>query len=120
MATPSIPGLTPGIVRTVALLQSWGFDTCDSGDGVTNVEAGMEGARPEPHVVMRVEPWMLTAEAVALSGYLKLQCGIELQPIGGDGPCLQASYDPATNVAILDLVNVDDALLARHGVDVVP
>lgn len=34
--------LAPGIRETVRWLAGCGFDPCDSGDGVSNPEAGME------------------------------------------------------------------------------
>lgn len=119
MTTTPIPGLTPGIARTVTLLQSWGFGTCDSGDGVANVEAGMEGARPEPHVVMQSWPEHVVEEAKRLAEKLR-SVGVDVKPIGPEpgAPCIQASYDPASSVALIDLMNVDDALLARLGAEV--
>ena len=44
--------LTPGIRDLVRELRNAGFETCDSGDGVTNPELGMEGAMGERHVFM--------------------------------------------------------------------
>lgn len=46
--------LTPGIRDLVKELREARFDTCDSGDGVTNVEMGMEGAQEERHIYMMV------------------------------------------------------------------
>lgn len=48
--------LNPGIRDLVRELREvHGFDTCDSGDGVTNVALGMEGAQTERHVYIVVE-----------------------------------------------------------------
>jgi hypothetical protein len=48
--------LNPGIRDLVKELREvHGLETCDSGDGVTNVEAGMEGALEERHVFILVE-----------------------------------------------------------------
>jgi hypothetical protein len=53
----------PAILPIVRRLRANGYVTTDSGDGVTNVEAGMEGALPFPHVVCRVAPTNLVSEA---------------------------------------------------------
>ena len=42
--------IQPTMRRTVDLVQRLGFKTTDSGDGVLNVEAGMEGALSIAHV----------------------------------------------------------------------
>lgn len=104
--------ITPGVARTVALLQSWGFDTTDSGDGVTNVEAGMECAMPFPNVAMQVEPDELIAKADRLLRLL-WQVGIQAMPASYDVtmPSIQATYDPSNQSAILVLTGVDDAML---------
>ncbi len=46
--------------KAVELLNKAGFKTTDSGDGVTNVEAGMEGALPFPHIIVRLDSEFLT------------------------------------------------------------
>ncbi len=50
------PQIQPAMRSLVRWLRILDFDTTDSGDGVTNVQAGMEGALDEPHVFCRVEP----------------------------------------------------------------
>jgi hypothetical protein len=48
--------LNPGIRDLVRELREvHGLNTTDSGDGVTNVEAGMEGALEEKHVFILVQ-----------------------------------------------------------------
>lgn len=49
-----IHNIQPTMIRLVTLLRSWGYHTSDSGDGRLNIEAGMEGAIPFPHVIMRL------------------------------------------------------------------
>lgn len=105
--------LTPGIRRTVALVRSWGFETTDSGDGVTNVQAGMEEAMTRPNVYMTVLPSCLIAEADRLLREL-LNVGVEVDTQGpDDGPCIQGMYEPCGDSAGILLMGVDDALLER-------
>lgn len=104
--------LAPGIRRTVLLLRSWGYDTIDSGDGVTNREAGMECARDYPHVTISLGSGFqgLEQAAVALMVGLRKH-GISTGPIGSGKPSIQASYDPETNLALLDVMDLDDSML---------
>lgn len=105
--------LTPGIRRTVALLRSWGFETTDSGDGVTNVQAGMEGAMTRPNVYITVRSDEMIGEADRLLGLL-LDIGVEVDTQGpDDAPCIQGMYDPCGDSAGILLMGVDDALLER-------
>jgi len=62
--------LDPGIANVVALLQQRGFETCDSGDGVSKPaswyepdERGVTEAISYPHVVFRIEKKKMLAEA---------------------------------------------------------
>lgn len=106
--------LTPGIRRTVALVRSWGFETTDSGDGVTNVQAGMEEAMTVPNVYISVrDPERLIRESQGLLQRLA-SIGVDMGAQGPDNaPCIQAMYDPCTNSAGILLMGVDDALLER-------
>lgn len=114
--------LDPGIRGTVRLLRSHGFDTVDSGDGVSKMQA--PGLEPEerdcvndfPHVVVRCSPDKLVATADHLAKVIR-GVGIRLDPLTPDpsAPTVQASYDPADGSAIVVLCGVTDADLA--GVD---
>jgi len=105
--------LTLGIRRTVALVRSWGFETTDSGDGVTNIQAGMEGAMTVPNVYITVLPSCLIAEADRLLREL-FNVGIDADTQGPDNaPCIQAMYEPYNNSAGILHMGVDDALLER-------
>ena len=53
--TPFEDEITPGIARFVALLQENGFETVDSGDGVSNVECFMSCALETPNVTIKVD-----------------------------------------------------------------
>ncbi len=110
--------LNPGIRRTVAWLRSEGFITTDSGDGVTNLAAGMEGALPFPHVFMRVPPDVAHEEARRLLRLLKSH-GLDVDPglksaEAGQTPeaytrSVCASYLPEPDVAMLELIGLDDS-----------
>ena len=104
--------INPGVRRLVALLRAWGYETTDSGDGVTNVEAGLEGARPYPHVTMRVPPAALSQAADRLRDLLQIR-GVHVREFGPqlDAPAIQATYDPANQVALVELVGVDDSTI---------
>lgn len=106
--------LTPGIRRTVALVRSWGFETTDSGDGVTNVQAGMDGAMTVPNVYIHVrDPEHLLRESQGLLQRLDA-IGVDMDAQGPDNaPCIQAMYDPCVHSAGILLMGVDDALLER-------
>lgn len=112
-----IHALNPGIVNTVAWLQSKGLQTVDSGDGKTH---DFECDRDHAYVVMVVKPADLAAEADRLMALLRL-AGIEVKAHGPEGtthPAISASYDPGNGVAILDLMYVDDAILAAANVTI--
>ena len=100
---PSI--LTPGIRKTVLWLRSHGYDTTDSGDGVTNVEAGMECALDIPHVCMMTTPLKMVA---ASRNLLDLVTSVGIKAEQG---MIEASYDPVSGVALLMLYGVDDKML---------
>lgn len=117
LAVLDLEKLNPGIRRTVAFLREHGFDTSDSGDGHTNVAAGMEGALDVPHVVVPAGPCSLIGEAARLHSLLRLR-GIDVapngrrDPEGEDGAAeIHAIYDPADGSAVIVLLGVDDALL---------
>lgn len=71
--------LNPGIRDVVRLLRENGFITTDSGDGVTNVQAGMEGALKIPHVVCRTGEDFIIMEANRMFDLLKSK-GIDVGP----------------------------------------
>lgn len=83
-----LESIQPKMRRLVLWLNRHEFITTDSGDGVTNVAAGMEGALSIPHVVCRVEPDKLIDE----SHRLHVHCEMSL-----DGEWwIEASYAPNT------------------------
>lgn len=77
--------LTPGIRDFVRELHQHGFATCDSGDGVTNPEAGMEGAMEERHVFMMTTLETMVEETRRLSE-LYPEAWVELSWSPGQDP----------------------------------
>ena len=106
--------LCPGIRRTVEWLQSEGFKTTDSGDGVSNGDMGC--AMPFPNVFMVCSPASLILETHRLYDLLQ-EKGIEARAFLLDveddkqPPHIEATYDPSDGIAGIALFNVDDALL---------
>jgi hypothetical protein len=98
--------LNPGIEKTVRLLNTAGFRTIDSGDGITH---DFECDRDFAYVVIAVdEPSKLIAESQRLKTLLTLN-GVEVGPINDEStPQIQASYDPTTDFATIDLMFVSD------------
>lgn len=94
--------LDPGIRKTVAYLRGLGFDTTDSGDGKTKVEAIAAGeALPFPHVCILAAPDQLVANCRLLQDL------IEHVP----GAHVEGSYDSADNVAIITVLDCPDEAL---------
>jgi hypothetical protein len=99
--------LTPGIRRLVMALRARGWDTTDSGDGVTNVAAGMEGAMDVPHVVIDIGGDLIPIEASACA---LLDDAKELLT-SLDGVHIEASYSPLDGAKIILITGADDSRL---------
>lgn len=102
--------LNPGIREVVRLLRGAGFNTTDSGDGITNVAGGMEGAIPFPHVHCVVRPAVLcNIKDIAMHMVNVLRAeGVEI----GIG-YVQLTYDPLfPEATTLSLLYISDAVLA--------
>ena len=57
---------------------------------------------------MVVEPCLIVTESIRLRD-LMIEHGIKIQAMNDqDKPCIQASYDPVTGTAIIDLQYVSD------------
>lgn len=101
--------INPGICKVVKLLNDNGFTTCDSGDGVTHDYAC---DRDAPYVCITVAPLSLCLECIRLVGVMRA-CGITIKPIGPhDDPCIQGTYDPANDIATIELMGVNDSMLS--------
>jgi len=108
MTEPQEIPINPNIVRMVALLQENGFKTCDSGDGKTHA-AGCD--RDYGYVSMTTAPENLLAESHRLVRVLEA-VGIKIYDMNpNDLPCIQASYDPVNQGALIDLMFITDDLL---------
>lgn len=100
--------MNPGIVKIVELLNQSGFTTVDSGDGETH---DFECDREYAYVAISTEPEKLVSETIRLRA-LMVKCGIEIEAMNNDEkPCIQASFDPANGLALIDLQYVSDKLL---------
>lgn len=99
--------LNHGISKTVRWLRSQGFETMDSGDGKTHE---YECDRDEPYVVMGCYGHDLKQNADRLMHAL-VDIGITVSPIGLGPIYIQATYDPVNELALIDLVGVDDSVL---------
>lgn len=104
-------GLDPGIAATVSLLIAAGFNTTDSGDGVSK-DTTREDVLPFPHVVATVAPNDLLEEARRLRRILEF-VGVSIGPQDGVHPAIEAAYDVGAGVATILLSGVDDAALRR-------
>lgn len=125
--------LDPGIQLLVLLLRAQGFETTDSGDGVSKFEglgAGEEDGFPgscaeaAPNVYMEVDPARMVEEAHRLHDLLlkRLRPGIFDEMIVGPGldqpyprVLLEVSYSPLDQSALLALHGVADADLRDAG-----
>jgi hypothetical protein len=95
----------PAMRRTVALVRSMGLETTDSGDGVTNVLAGMEHALDVAHVHCVVDPEDMIERS------RELLCVVTDHVESLEGVHIQATYSPLDGVATLLLLGVSDARL---------
>lgn len=103
--------LDPGIRRLVVWLNSLGFKTTDSGDGVTKPEEhrSLEG----PHVFMTTTPDKMVEEANRLHALILNAIVIGL-PAGHPRPefSVEASYSADTPwLAVLMLLGVNDEMI---------
>lgn len=101
--------INPGIIKLVAWLNSQSFETTDSGDGKTH---DFECDRAESYVVIKVEPSYGVMRADLLWAKIKERFGIEIQPISENTtePAIQLTYDPANQLAFIDLTGLDDSI----------
>ena len=120
-ATQTLPDinyslLDPGICKVVRWLRERGFDTMDSGDGVSKklgIERGL--AMDIPHVIIKTEPATMAAEADRLAQTLR-EAGIAVKAYehGGlpnDAAVVEATYSPVDGYAVVALLGLDDVAL---------
>lgn len=105
--------INPGIVKLVAMLRSNGFDTVDSGDGVTNVPL-MECVLERPHVFIVVEPDKMISESHRLYdmmwGLANFDPDVEMIPPQPTG-AIEVSYSPIDKTAVIGLLDLDDEFI---------
>lgn len=104
--------IQPTMRRTVAWMQRMGFDTCDSGDGVLNVAAGMEDALDVPHVFAFV-PASDSMQRMAdlLAAHVR-SAGLQDMP----GVSVEGTYAPGASESTMQMVTlwgVTDAILPK-------
>ena len=112
LLTPDeIATLNPGIRHTVQTLRGWGFDTRDSGDGVTHE---FPCDLPHPYVHILTAPENLASETDRLVTLLE-KTGInfdncphpQIDPEGmAKHPWVEASYLPSQGYAVIQVMNV--------------
>ena len=106
MSKLNISELDAKIRETVRILNEYGFETCDSGDGSKYPE--MECARDHAHVSIIVTPEELVDETDRLLNILDM-LGVKVGPIGDENCAwIQASYDPVGETAILEVLHLTD------------
>lgn len=108
--------ITPGVREVVRWLREHDFNTTDSGDGLTNVNAGMEGVLRFPHVHIKAF-WgsSMLKRALRLHTLLEEQLRgrvLRDEERGPLAPDIQVIYSPIDGVATLSLINVNDLALA--------
>jgi len=117
----SYEDLDPGIRDVVAWLRSEGFNTTDSGDGVTKLQGDnpYEGALEIPHVFMAVDNDKLFSEADRLLKVMEDK-GIDLTEtvlLEGDQEApainIEATYFPTIKMATITLTGVNDEMLHK-------
>ena len=114
--------LDPGIRRLVTLLRAHGFETTDSGDGVTKPRAAFAehpgwcerdlvevGILTMPHVHIRVSRDMCD-EADRLLCILRINCprAFGYRPFAFDDAAIQATYSPFDGIALLSVTGISD------------
>lgn len=102
---PKPEDLDPGIRRFVVLLREAGFDTTDSGDGVSKSEAGDAETLDFPHVAISSSLATLFADCDRILAFMRT-LNIKVGPAQIEG-----SYDPAQEGALIMVTSIDDAAL---------
>ena len=94
MKLPEIDGasLDPCIRHTVLYLRSLGFDTTDSGDGLS--KRGMEGCLDYPHVAIVTTPRKMFRESFRLKAALGEPWQVEASFSPNDGKCILFASKP--------------------------
>lgn len=110
-----INAVQPAMRQTVRWLRAMDMNTTDSGDGVTNVEAGMESALDFPHVFITTTPLLGLAEADIIWGAMRRYGLDQIEEVS-----VEAMYSPDDRKVIIAVYGITDELLTAHGVPVGP
>jgi hypothetical protein len=104
---PDYDALDPGIRETVRWLRRLGWETTDSGDGVSKESDALWC--PWPHVHVQIDGHEILAACGRMMNDL-LAAGIEVAPCGNPEkePSLEVTYDPVDGIAILTVTNLND------------
>jgi hypothetical protein len=101
-----------GVRELVERLQAAGFRTTDSGDGVS--KPAEQRTMDIPHVCIHPDAEELISEANLVALFLRDR-GVTLEPLGPDSPedhpRVEASYDPASGVALILVLGVRSEML---------
>lgn len=98
--------LNPGIRETVRWLRSLGFNTCDSGDGVTH-EYECDG--DAPYVAVRCEKENAVCECDRLYTALMEKLGLSMCP---EWLYCELYYQPGDGIPVIIVGEITDAILA--------
>jgi hypothetical protein len=97
--------LAPGIRATVRLLRREGYETTDSGDGTTNIQAGMECAMDVPMIAIEVERAEQLPGVTRELHKLLIDHGIQEKP---DKWSIQGTYSPVDKKSIITVWGIKD------------
>jgi hypothetical protein len=104
--------LTPGVRRLVNTLRALGWETTDSGDGITNPAAGMWDTLDYPHVFIKLHPNQDVREAAH-----RMKRHAAAIFCDGKRPTIEATYSPIDGVSMVMLAHLGDSDM-RESVDV--
>lgn len=102
--------IDPGVRETVRRLNALGFETTDSGDGVSKLDEGYPADEilDFPHVYIRCAPRDVANVSARLKREIERR-GFCVEPVGHSSIWIQATLDPADGTATILLAGVTDA-----------
>lgn len=107
-----INDVQPTMRKLVTWLRAAGFETTDSGDGVTNVEAGMEGALTEPHVFILLANYLSIIRQADRLQRLVVEYGFSIGYEEGE-VYVEAMYSPYDGISTLALWGATDETMEK-------
>lgn len=100
--------LDPGIRNLVLLMRKHGFDTCDSGDGVSKPDMGC--ALDFPHVIAVIRLDDARSESQRVVSLMEAY-GVVFGP--DEEASVEVSYSPINDVCLLAVYGVTDDMLKQ-------